>query len=114
VRIKVVAGEGAWGPQLVGNVAPGDAVELTTRIRAESPTDNVDASIRFVDAHGLAWVASARGELEPELSSVTTWIDAGRVFAQRDLPPIERGTLAGHIAPPDFDEWASQFDINPK
>lgn len=104
VRMKVVAGDGVWGPQLVGNFVPGQHVELYARIYTRSDLGNTDAAVRFIDVNGRAWVASARTAAMPDGDDPSQWISDGQAFATRQPDTYERGRWSGVISP-DFDEW---------
>lgn len=106
-RLKVVSGDAAWGPQLVGTIAPWQRIELTVRLMSEETGDNADAFVRFTDVEGGHWVANARSAVTADERPVDAWIAEGRAFAQKGehAPPAERGTLAGLGAPPDLEQW---------
>ena len=108
-RLKIVVGDAVWGPQLIGNLAPWQRVELTARLMTRADDDNTDAFVRFVDVEGRSWISAARGALTPDKEGVDSWIAQGREFAQRDLTSAERGTIVGTNAPPNLDAWREQF-----
>ena len=109
VRLKVVAGAGQWGPQLVGNLVPGQQLDLYARIYTSATLSNTDAAVRFVDANSCAWVATARTSAEPTSEDPGQWIVEGEAFARRDLDLYERGSLSG-LPAPDFDGWRSEVE----
>jgi hypothetical protein len=109
VRIKITCGDDRWGPQLIGILAPGQTVEVITRVHTTS--EDVNGHVRLVDTEGRAWVANSRTAVLSD-DDVDQWIDGGRVFAERDLSPYERGTIvrSDQRDMPDFDEWAAAID----
>ena len=104
VRLKVTAGDGVWGPQLAGNVVPGQQVELYARIYSTAPMSNSDALVRFVDTNDRAWVATSRAAAEPTDDDLDDWISEGQGFARRQHDLYERGTWYG-LPTADFDGW---------
>jgi hypothetical protein len=113
VRLKIVGGDAVWGPQLVGNVAPGNQVTLIARLITSRDTDNADAFVRFVDIEGRPWVANARTSVGPDESGIDTWIAEGRAFGERNLTAAERGTISGAVGPPDLESWRQEVDSEP-
>lgn len=101
-RLKMIVGGVVWGPQLVGDVAPGQRVEVYARILTTEDQADTDALVRFTDARGEAWVCSARGRREPDPTDVQAWIDEGMSF--RPTTRYEKGMMDG-VSYPDFDVW---------
>jgi len=108
-RLSVVAGDGEWGPQLSGNLIPGQRLELYGRIYTGETLGNTDAFVRFVDVNNRAWIATARGPAEPAPDDLDDWIARGRTFAQRSLDDHERGMWNGQVMP-EFDQWRAEIE----
>ena len=111
MRIKVIVGDSAWGPQLIGGLTPGQRISLTAFVATTADDSNTDGYARFVDSRSVAWVASARKALRQDgESGLADWISEGRDFASRDLTPIERGQTSWVDLIPNLEEWVTQFD----
>ena len=104
VRLKVQAGAAVWGPQLIGNIRPGQEIELYARIYTAADLADTDAFVRFVDANDRAWVGTARGPVTPDSDDPSRWIDDGRAWAESPKDSFELGQLNG-VAMADFDDW---------
>lgn len=107
VRLKIVAGDATWGPQLFGTVYPYAQVLVTARLVTEVDSDNANAFLRFLDVENRVWLANARTLVQPDESPVEDWIADGGKFAKLDLSVEERGTVEGVVSPPDLDAWRS-------
>jgi hypothetical protein len=112
VRVKMACDSEQWGPQLVGTISPGDHIEIIARLLAPLRPGEFNSFVRFVDVDGRAWVLDARGVLAPDLDgNLEGWIEDGRHFAEREMSPEQRGTIAGASpAMPDLEVWRLQFD----
>jgi hypothetical protein len=112
VRVKMACDPEQWGPQLVGTIAPGDHIEIVARLLAPLQTGEFNSLVRFVDVDGRGWVLDARGVLAPDVDdNLAAWIEDGRHFAEREMSPEQRGTIAGASpAAPDIEAWRQQFD----
>ncbi len=109
VRARVTVGGVSWGPQLIGNLSPGQEVEVYARIQTQMSATDSDAEVRFVDIYDDAWVTTARNLAERDTRPVEDWIAEGASFAQRDLTLMERGQVIG-MKYPDFDLWIASYD----
>lgn len=109
VRARVIVGGVSWGPQLLGNLSPGQEVEVYARINTQFSAMDTDAEVRFVDIYDDAWVATARNSSQRDTRPIEDWIAEGASFAQRDLSLMERGQVIG-IKHPDFDLWIASYD----
>jgi hypothetical protein len=89
-RIKIGTDDERWGPQLTGTLAPGHSIEVIAHVATRS--HNLNGYVRFVDVEGHGWVANSQTAVESD-ESLERWIEEGREFAQRDLHPLQRGTL---------------------
>lgn len=101
-RLKMTVGYAVWGPQLVGDMAPGQEVEVYARLLTTDEQLNTDGHVRFADVRGEAWVRPARGGPEIDPTDVQVWIDEGA--RSRPTTAIERGVLNG-VTHPDFDDF---------
>lgn len=108
-RIKIACHDERWGPQLVGTIASGDSVEVVARIFTTSR--DLNGYVRFVDVEGRAWVANSQTGVVSD-DELDLWLEEGAEFAQRDLDPLQRGTLmhTGSRIMPDFDGWAAEIE----
>jgi hypothetical protein len=114
-RLKIIAGDALWGPQLVGTLAPGDRIIVMARLVTDANDTNTNGFVRFMDANSRAWVAEARGPLVSDQQSANAWVADAQLFAQRTLTPEERGSVYGgtHELLPDFDAWRTEMQGGP-
>jgi len=116
VRLKAIAGEVTWGPQLVGNLAPGMAYTLVARMNASGDIENTDGIVRFVDTRQRAWIRSARGTLtEDNDRGLASWIDEGRRFAASaaGLSEPERGWIPENSLLAAVHEFREVLNLDP-
>jgi hypothetical protein len=110
VRLKAHIGDATWGPQLLGNMSPGQQIHLMARIYTDGDWSNIDGFARVRDTDDRAWIVSARGErVEDSPAGLDQWIADGHAFATREMSAHERGSING-VIDPDFDRWREQFD----
>lgn len=116
VRLKAVSGEATWGPQLVGNLAPGMAYTLVVRMHTSGDIENTDGIVRFVDTKQRAWIRTARGTLtKDDDHGLDAWIDEGRRFAARAeaLTAPERGWIPENSLIDAVYAFRETFDLEP-
>lgn len=104
-RIKVVMGDGRWGPQLIGTIAPRREIGLTARIITEVEIgDNINGYVRFYDTEGKVWIVAARGPTVRDDEPVDSWIEEAREYVRSPRTAEERGAIHGREMP-NFDAW---------
>ena len=111
-RLKMIAGDATWGPQLIGTIGPGERVLAAARLFTTVDVANTNGLVRFVDIHGNAWVVEARGPFRPDEPSADAWVAEHSNWIRNPLRPEERGTvIGGSVVGWDyFDDWLEELD----
>jgi len=109
--LQVTVGGNTWGPQKVGAVAPGAAVEAYAFVPCSDPNARPRAISLFVDGAGRSWVAAPGGDLtEVGIHTRLDWAVRAEEFAQASMPRDRRGVLRGLVDLADFDAWRKSVE----
>lgn len=117
VRIRFGTDDAQWGPQLLGNLAPGATRTILARIYLrDAPIGSFSASARFVDARDESWIVTSGGQLAPDSADgLNRWIEDGKKTSNRAvaLTDAERGIVLEVDFQEDIQKFRSTFGLSP-